>query len=699
MKKHITLFIILFVVISSFAQQGINYKALIKDDLGNVLANDLIIVQFQILQGEGMTNVYQETHTPTTDANGIVIVNIGEGSVNSGIYNDIDWAVEEHFLNVQINTGGGLIDMGTTQFMAVPYAKHATTADNVFSGDYNDLTNQPTTLPTGLEKITENNGNIDRSGWRLIGVDPENYGPIGQDALDLSSNIVTIEGRVFGAIGDNSIAFGTQTNSSGFGSIATGVATEALGDVTTTMGYGTITSELASMAVGNSNIDISTGLFIVGNGEFNGGSPIRSNALEVYKNGTITAPSFDLSEITDDKALITKEYADVNLGSSGLEQITEGGNTGWRLIGSDASNYADIGENAIDLSYNDDSGFQAGATGDVSTAMGLYIIASGNYSTAMGHSTNASGDYSTAMGFATNASGDFSIAMGRGTLPSGDYSTAIGEATIASGNHSIAMGYSTTASGDYSTVMGIHTNAESYASLAIGRYNIGGGSDIAWSDSNPLFEIGNGFNDANRNNALTVLKNGKTGIGIATPSSLLEVAHKNGSPEAESFSVLNTDTNNSWQFHTTSYLNLYRNGVFKGSWNATSGAYVQASDRRVKKDIIPLDNGTLNKVMQLNPVSYLMKDQTDSKRNLGLISQEVKELFPSITHYVKDSDLLALSYTELIPILIKALQEQQEIIDGQQITIESQKAKDKIQDKSIEALVARLNLIESNSSN
>ncbi len=66
-----------------------------------------------------------------------------------------------------------------------------------------------------------------------------------------------------------------------------------------------------------------------------------------------------------------------------------------------------------------------------------------------------------------------------------------------------------------------------------------------------------------------------------------------------------------------------------------------------------------------------MKDQTDTKRNLGLISQDVQELFPSITHYVKESDVLALSYTELIPILIKALQEQQNIIDGQNTKIDT----------------------------
>lgn len=138
--KTILHIMVFFLFGSTFAQQGINYKAIVKDGSGNVVANDLIQVQFTILQGA--TSVYQETHSPTTDANGIVILNIGEGAPISGTFNAIDWSADDHYLNVQINTGGGLTDMGTTQFMAVPYAIHAKTAESVNSvttysvGDY-----------------------------------------------------------------------------------------------------------------------------------------------------------------------------------------------------------------------------------------------------------------------------------------------------------------------------------------------------------------------------------------------------------------------------------------------------------------------------------------------------------------------------------------------------------------------------------
>ena len=123
-KILVILIIGLSAAFSAVEAQSINYKAVVKDGSGNLIANDLIQVQFNILKGLVQTNVYSESHTPTTDANGIIIVNIGEGSLVSGspAYNTLDWASDSHFLQVLINIGDGLVDMGTTEFKTVPYA-------------------------------------------------------------------------------------------------------------------------------------------------------------------------------------------------------------------------------------------------------------------------------------------------------------------------------------------------------------------------------------------------------------------------------------------------------------------------------------------------------------------------------------------------------------------------------------------------
>jgi len=330
MRKIITVLVLLLITVSTFAQQGINYKALLKDESGNVLVNaNTISVQFTIYEGGTLNNpVYLETHTNmSTDANGIIILNIGNGTTTD-VFTDIVWGNDEHWLNVQIDIGAGLIDMGTTQFMAVPYAKHAEIAENVFSGDYNDLTNQPA-IPRGLEQITED-GN---TGWRLVGVDPNNYGPIGSNAKDFSysdapsstrgatGNYSTAMGRSIEATGNNSTAIGRSTEASGYNSTAMGSSTEASGDYTTAMGVVTTASSYAETAIGIFSTDYTPmspnfwyendRIFNIGNGYSNQN---RSDALTVLKNGTITAPSVTNSLINTagNKALITKEYADTN---------------------------------------------------------------------------------------------------------------------------------------------------------------------------------------------------------------------------------------------------------------------------------------------------------------------------------------------------------------------------------------------------
>ena len=133
--------------------------------------------------------------------------------------------------------------------------------------------------------------------------------------------------------------------------------------------------------------------------------------------------------------------------------------------------------------------------------------------------STASGNHSTAMGKRTRASGDFSTAMGLNTTASGYYSTAMGFETTASGDFSTAMGADTRASGDFSTAMGLTSTASDRSSLVIGEYNLLGStvtnSATSFSTSNTAFVIGNGANEENRSDALTVLFDGTTNIAGA----------------------------------------------------------------------------------------------------------------------------------------------------------------------------------------
>lgn len=148
MKKKLTLLAIFFISIFATAQQEINYKAIVKDGSGDPIISTSITVQFSILVGVTQTNIYQETHTPTTDVNGLVILNIGAGTVDSGTYTSVDWGSDDHYLNVQIDTGSGLVDMGTTQFMAVPYA--LSSGDSYWNKNGNDIYYDSGTVSVGV---------------------------------------------------------------------------------------------------------------------------------------------------------------------------------------------------------------------------------------------------------------------------------------------------------------------------------------------------------------------------------------------------------------------------------------------------------------------------------------------------------------------------------------------------------------------
>jgi hypothetical protein len=168
---------------------------------------------------------------------------------------------------------------------------------------------------------------------------------------------------------------------------------------------------------------------------------------------------------------------------------------------------------------------------------------------------------------------------------------------------------------------------------------------------------------------------------------------------------------------TSTYGNGLYASTFEGSYAAyfagdtfTSGTSFQGSDKNIKKNIQEMSNAT-DLINQLKPKYYQFRD--DGKyaslmlpkgNHYGLLAQDVEEVLPTLVketlHEVRDQkpmpklgpdgklDLSAVSkepkekitikavnYTEFIPIMIKALQEQQATIEQQNITNEQQNAK------------------------
>jgi hypothetical protein len=193
-----------------------------------------------------------------------------------------------------------------------------------------------------------------------------------------------------------------------------------------------------------------------------------------------------------------------------LVKITENGKTGYRLKDADPANYGNIGDNAVDLSFQIDESTTNGATGNNSHAQGADTTASGDISHAEGELTTASGNNSHAEGNGTNASGNNSHTEGNNTAASADESHAEGNATTASGRASHAEGSNAVASGSSSHVEGTQTFSRSFGEHSGGvngtDYTPQNATGFDLTDR--LVNYGNGVNTSNRSDAYTLFKNG-----------------------------------------------------------------------------------------------------------------------------------------------------------------------------------------------
>ncbi len=147
MKKIIYTFLALLLSASIYAQapQSFKYQAIARDGSGQILDNQNISFQISILQGSTTgTSIYTETFTTTTNQFGLVNLNIGTGISNDD-FTAINWSSNTFFVQIMMDQAGqsNYQLMGTSQMLSVPYALHAKTAENTFSGDYNDLSNTP----------------------------------------------------------------------------------------------------------------------------------------------------------------------------------------------------------------------------------------------------------------------------------------------------------------------------------------------------------------------------------------------------------------------------------------------------------------------------------------------------------------------------------------------------------------------------
>jgi uncharacterized protein (TIGR02145 family) len=152
MKAYSVSFLIaFFIFLVSFsllaqAPQSFSYQAVARNSAGQPLANQEVSLRISILKGgEFGTYVYVETQAGTTNKFGLITKNIGEGSVVSGIFENINWSDGPYYLKIEMDASGGtsFSEMGTSPLLSVPYAMVAKTVEDGFSVSYNNLRDKP----------------------------------------------------------------------------------------------------------------------------------------------------------------------------------------------------------------------------------------------------------------------------------------------------------------------------------------------------------------------------------------------------------------------------------------------------------------------------------------------------------------------------------------------------------------------------
>ena len=240
-------------------------------------------------------------------------------------------------------------------------------------------------------------------------------------------------------------------------------------------------------------------------------------------------------------------------------------------------------------------------------------------------------------------SGSTFIGESAGISSSGAGNVGLGSETMlnnSSGRFNVAVGY-----------RALRQNATGQGNVAIG-YNAGfnetGSNKLYIANSNTNTPLIWGDFQAGVANI-----NGKLGVGVANPAAMTNELEVNG--------------------------------------HATVITLTETSDQRFKKNILPLEN-SLSKLLSLRGVSYQWRiDDFPNRRfkegsNIGLIAQEVQQLFPELVS-TNSEGFLSVSYSGLSPIIIEAMKEQQKLIEDLQSEL-------KEADNRYKALLERISSIE-----
>ncbi|MEO0899783.1 MAG: tail fiber domain-containing protein [Bacteroidota bacterium] len=778
MKSLSSLLLISFALLISlgaYAQvpQGIGFQGIARDGSGLPYSLSTVTVGIRIKDASSVT-VYEETHSVPTDQFGLFKITIGDGTIVSGTFAGINWAANNHKVQVVLN-GSPLTEL---DFESVPYALLADKADM----DLEEIANvNATGLAVGQGLSWDGTEwvptNINSGIWSQNGT--TGHYDLGRVGIGIDTPVTALHLR-----DTSNFLIGENLTGSGFkmiyyaqkGAFRVGYLNNPFGGYNYNKFWDYDSVGFYSFAAGQNSRAKGFGSFAFGSFGWADGSgsvaffgQARGNNSYTFGGSSRGRGSFTVEGVADEEGGIAMYGY-----TGGRYGVSIGGGTTGLGASSSREDYA------IAIGWNSDARGQASIALGPSDAYGYNAFSTGWV-------TEARGNYSSTFGYQTNSYPYASMALGRFNVITGDSASWVNSDPI----FMIGDG---TSNGNRSNSFIIQKNGQTaigynaptgmlQVSSALGSLNNGGSLDATHSalllgsttsgmafDANQIETIGSDLN-LNFNSAFDVIMamgGGSVAVGHNVPASKLDVQSNGwqqrldnndtggddwyigssastwaagggkflisptGSSSAAEFTIeadgqvgigttapsdrMQIDANAGEdalrvRVGGTTRLRVHDNGgVSIGSNNtppvgglrvlgfieavdeiypsvdnsidlgtptrrwdnvwATNGI-IQTSDRRLKTNILPLAYG-LSAIMSMEPVSFSWKHDIKEQK-IGLIAQEVQQILPEVVKDQGEEIPLGVNYAEIVPVLIKGMQEQQQLIEHQQTEIEALK--------------------------
>ncbi len=666
MKKLIlSLTIIIVIILNSFGQapEKFKYQAVVRDSNNAILSNQTIGMQIIIRQGSiGGGAIYTETFATTTNTYGVINLEVGTGTTTDNL-SAINWTNGPYYIETAVDITGGTSYsvLGASQLVSVPYSLYAKNAENVINDLVDDADADPTneiqdislsgadlTISDGstvnLSAITDDEDWVVTSGTNYTNGNAGHIG-IGDVASSQNRWRLTVKDTVNAMLDSNNIdvseLFAVFTRNLNENNTGVGIGFQSTSTVTG-MGAAIVHERTNSNSRGKLHFATKSS-----GSAADEDIPIRLTIDEIGRLGVgITSPS-EYLHVSGGNGLFDRGTTESSLNRT----LTLGGaRNGNSTFGSlNFQNYdSDTATEYVGASIRSNNSDDATENGNLQ-----FFTYNGSLTERM------TIDESGMVGIgetAPQARLDVTDIAVIGNVSVGAQSTDQGT-SVANGN-------------GFTTTPWVYTNAiEAQGERGSSSTLITLGADGTYGIADQIHMVTSGTSQ------MTVASDGKIGMDKTSPDTDLHIRQSQQSITNGTGGIKfeeSADTTDFWRiYHSGIYFsfNLKGNRV---AYVNTNGAWTVDSDRRLKYNIKPL-RSVLDRVMDLKPVDYLYNEQKSTENKMiGFVAQEVQPLFPEIVVNSEDNKL-GITYGSTGVIAIKAIQEQQKIIEKQQGKIEEMK--------------------------